>query len=182
MNILNIIKNTQILRIMNSTREFVVERFSTLLDIPQDDKICKDLEKCILNYAYDACHDEPAWDNPNFSSIYKQKFLSLQHNIRNNSQLKEKIVTKKLKPLEVIEMRPEQLDPNGKYAKVLEKRIHREMRKEALTKEAKNQEGFFTCNRCKSKKTTYYQLQTRSADEPMTTYVSCLNCDKNWKC
>ena len=167
---------------MNSTREFVVERFSTLLDIPQDDKICKDLEKCILNYAYDACYNEPAWDNPNFSSIYKQKFLSLQHNIRNNSQLKEKIVTKKLKPLEVIEMRPEQLDPNGKYAKVLEKRIHREMRKEALTKEAKNQEGFFTCNRCKSKKTTYYQLQTRSADEPMTTYVSCLNCDKNWKC
>jgi transcription elongation factor S-II len=96
--------------------------------------------------------------------------------------LKEKIVTKKLKPLEVIDMRPEQLDPSGKYAKVLEKRIHREMRKEALTKEAKNQEGFFTCNRCKSKKTTYYQLQTRSADEPMTTYVSCLNCDKNWKC
>jgi transcription elongation factor S-II len=65
---------------------------------------------------------------------------------------------------------------------VMEVRIHEEMRKEYLTKEMKNQEGFFTCNRCKSKKTTYYQLQTRSADEPMTTFVSCLNCDKNWKC
>ena len=40
----------------------------------------------------------------------------------------------------------------------------------------------FTCGKCKSKACTYYQLQTRSADEPMTTYVSCLNCGKNWKC
>jgi transcription elongation factor S-II len=38
------------------------------------------------------------------------------------------------------------------------------------------------CSRCK--KTTgceYYQLQTRSADEPMTTFVTCLECDKKWK-
>ena len=40
----------------------------------------------------------------------------------------------------------------------------------------------FTCNKCKSKKCTYYQLQTRSADEPMTTFVTCLECGKRWKC
>jgi transcription elongation factor S-II len=28
---------------------------------------------------------------------------------------------------------------------------------------------------------TYYQLQTRSADEPMTTFVTCVNCDNRWK-
>ena len=39
----------------------------------------------------------------------------------------------------------------------------------------------FTCGKCKSKKCTYYQLQTRSADEPMTTFVTCLNCGKRWK-
>ena len=44
------------------------------------------------------------------------------------------------------------------------------------------EDGFFTCARCKSKKTSYYQLQTRSADEPMTTFVTCHNCDKHWKC
>ena len=40
----------------------------------------------------------------------------------------------------------------------------------------------FTCRKCHSKKCTYYQLQTRSADEPMTTFVSCLDCGKRWKC
>ena len=42
-------------------------------------------------------------------------------------------------------------------------------------------EGVFKCGRCKSKKTTYYQMQTRSADEPMTTFVTCLECEKRWK-
>ncbi|KAI9504199.1 transcription factor S-II, central domain-containing protein, partial [Coemansia spiralis] len=41
--------------------------------------------------------------------------------------------------------------------------------------------GQFKCGRCKSRKCTYYQMQTRSADEPMTTFVTCTNCDNRWK-
>ena len=37
-------------------------------------------------------------------------------------------------------------------------------------------------NKCRTYKTTYYQLQTRSADEPLTTFVTCLKCNKRWKC
>jgi DNA-directed RNA polymerase subunit M/transcription elongation factor TFIIS len=38
------------------------------------------------------------------------------------------------------------------------------------------------CSGCKRKANCdYYQLQTRSADEPMTTFVTCLECDKRWK-
>lgn len=38
------------------------------------------------------------------------------------------------------------------------------------------------CSGCKRKSNCdYYQLQTRSADEPMTTFVTCLECDKRWK-
>ena len=40
----------------------------------------------------------------------------------------------------------------------------------------------FTCYKCKSKECSYYQLQTRSADEPMTTFVTCINCGTRWKC
>jgi len=72
--------------------------------------------------------------------------------------------------------------PNGNYANQMEELIHKELRKEYIAKEVKNQDGFFKCGRCKSVKTTYYQMQTRSADEPMTVFVSCLNCGRNWKC
>ena len=44
------------------------------------------------------------------------------------------------------------------------------------------EDGMFKCNKCKSMKTVYYQMQTRSADEPMTTYVTCTNCEARWKC
>jgi hypothetical protein len=54
---------------MNSTREFVIGKISTLLDVTKDDKICTDLEKCILNYSHDRCRSQPAWDNPHFTSI-----------------------------------------------------------------------------------------------------------------
>jgi DNA-directed RNA polymerase subunit M/transcription elongation factor TFIIS len=36
------------------------------------------------------------------------------------------------------------------------------------------------CLGCKMRKCTYYELQTRSADEPMTLFIHCLNCGKRW--
>mmetsp|Transcript_13805 Transcript_13805/g.25677 ORF Transcript_13805/g.25677 Transcript_13805/m.25677 type:complete len:142 (-) Transcript_13805:54-479(-) len=41
--------------------------------------------------------------------------------------------------------------------------------------------GLFTCGKCKGTKTTYFQMQTRSSDEPMTTFVTCLTCNNRWK-
>tara|TARA_R110001606_G_scaffold3987_3_gene19000 strand:- start:759 stop:1145 length:387 start_codon:yes stop_codon:yes gene_type:complete len=123
-----------------------------------------------------------AWDNHKYSNIYKHKFLSIQKGLKDNPELVNKIVQKKLKTNDVIDMRPEQLCPDGLYAEEMELKIHKDMRKEYLKREIKNQPGFFVCGRCKSNKTTYYQMQTRSADEPMTVFVSCLNCERNWKC
>jgi len=39
----------------------------------------------------------------------------------------------------------------------------------------------FQCGRCKNYKTRYRQAQTRSADEPMTTFVTCTVCGNKWK-
>ena len=37
------------------------------------------------------------------------------------------------------------------------------------------------CGGCKKKMVSYTQAQTRSADEPMTTFCECMNCGKRWK-
>ncbi|KAJ7472013.1 transcription elongation factor [Mycena latifolia] len=39
----------------------------------------------------------------------------------------------------------------------------------------------FQCSKCKQRKCRYRQAQTRSADEPMTTFVTCVNCNNRWK-
>jgi len=39
----------------------------------------------------------------------------------------------------------------------------------------------FRCGKCGQRKCTYYQMQTRSADEPMTTFVRCTVCPNRWK-
>ena len=55
----------------------------------------------------------------------------------------------------------------------------------ALARKHKQRVGFksdqFVCGRCKRKNCTYYQLQTRSADEPITTFVTCLHCGNGWR-
>ena len=48
------------------------------------------------------------------------------------------------------------------------------LKKEAMTDQ-------FECKRCKSRETAYYEVQTRSADEPMTIFITCLNCGNRWK-
>ena len=56
----------------------------------------------------------------------------------------------------------------------LKEKLLYEQKAEAMTDQ-------FKCGRCKSKKCTYYELQTRSADEAMTIFITCLNCGNRWK-
>ena len=115
----------------NVTREFVLKRLSELLELPEDDVICVNMEKNILNYSISRCED-PAWENHQFVNIYKHKFLQLQYNLRKSPELKKSILEKKVKTTDVIEMSPEQLWFDGPRAKQVEAKIHNEIRKQAL--------------------------------------------------
>ncbi|MBD23757.1 MAG: hypothetical protein CMG46_01940 [Candidatus Marinimicrobia bacterium] len=53
-------------------------------------------------------------------------------------------------------------------------KIKYEMKPEAMT-------DMFKCRRCGSRSTSYYEVQTRSADEPMTQFITCINCGSRWK-
>lgn len=163
-------------------RDYVVSRLSSILNIPKDDKLCLNLEKCIFNWAVDETQrrgDEPSFENVLFSERYKRKFLNIQFNIES---IREQLINRTIKVTDVVYMTPYQLNPQGIYAKTKEKLRVEWLHKYSLNTEDPDYEGMFKCGKCKSMKTTYYQLQTRSADEPMTTFITCKNCGNRWRC
>ncbi|NXP78364.1 TCEA3 protein, partial [Ramphastos sulfuratus] len=66
------------------------------------------------------------------------------------------------------------------------KRLRSAMTQEAIREHQMAKTGgtvtdLFQCGKCKKKNCTYNQVQTRSADEPMTTFVLCNECGNRWK-
>ena len=122
--------------------------------------------------------DEPSWDNRHFRWRYKHKVLEVVNNLKRNPD-----ILKTVKAKDIPMLSPVQIFPDGPMAKTEFKLKEKELTIEAIkAKMDEDYEGMFKCRKCKSKKTTYYQMQTRSADEPMTTYVTCMECGLKWKC
>ena len=67
-----------------------------------------------------------------------------------------------------------------KWEQIIQAKIKRDKSKYETQMEAST--DTFTCRKCKSKKCTHYEMQTRSADESMTVFVSCIDCGNRWKC
>jgi DNA-directed RNA polymerase subunit M/transcription elongation factor TFIIS len=167
-----------------STREFVTKRFSELLDLPVTDTKCINLELSIHNWTIKRSKelsDVPASDNHKHMNRYKTKFLEIQKCLRNSPTLKDMILTGKMKTYEVIHSSPNVLWPGGPMALELEESIKRSMKKEYNVANDEDYKGAFKCAKCRQWKTTYYELQTRSADEPMTVFVTCHVCKSTWK-
>ena len=137
----------------------------------------------------------PSWENKLFRLRYKQRLLSVLFNLKNNPDMIKKVKPKELETLTSGQMWPE--GPQGQMErKIREKETAMEMSKAKMDAEY---EGILTCPKCKSKKTSYYQMQTRSADEvsfplvlivpskrrltirqPATNFCSCL-CGHRWR-
>ena len=146
------------------------------------------IEKSIYNKTIKDAREkmiERTWENRQFKELYKNHYCKIMGNISHNknaSFVMENIINGVWKPEIIITMNPRDLYPEL-WSTILEKNKLRELRIEKDAKE-KNQEGtgMFKCGKCKKNNCSYYQMQTRSADEPMTTYVTCLNCNNRWKC
>lgn len=112
----------------------------------------------------------------------KFKYRSVIFNIKDpkNPDFRRKVLLGDIEPRAILELTPEEMASEERQAEnkeLKEKGLFNSMAKE-LGKASTDQ---FTCGRCKKKECTYQQMQTRSADEPMTTYVTCTNCLKVWK-
>ena len=167
---------------LNEYRQNIIGLFTKVLN----NDIAIKLEESLFNYICDKSLQRKIirkWDNQFFRKMYFNKARSLYTNLDKNSYVKNTylinqietgmIEIEKIPFMNYQEMFPEHwkrlLDEKYKREKLLY-----EEKMEAMTDQ-------FKCGRCKSKKCTYYELQTRSADEAMTTFISCLNCGNRWK-
>jgi transcription elongation factor S-II len=83
-----------------------------------------------------------------------------------------------IKPHMVAFMTHQELCPE-KWQPLIDAKLKRDKNKFEVNIEAST--DAFTCRKCKSKKCTYYQLQIRSADEGITTFVLCLDCNYKFR-
>lgn len=153
------------------------------LNVLKNDKLATNLEKGIFNYAIKCAKKKKVvrkWENTYFVQIYVDRVRSIRENILNEKTgLLDLLIEKKIKP-EVVSFMSHQ-EMNSKIWKdLIQAKIKRDKNLTEDNLSAATDE--FTCYKCKKSKCTYYQLQTRSADEPMTTFVSCLNCGQRWRC
>jgi DNA-directed RNA polymerase subunit M/transcription elongation factor TFIIS len=160
------------------------------------------IEKSIQNCAFRQCRGSkivPSWDNHQFTNLYKCLALGLAASFKREKRMhvELKVVGDRVKmswekeivwrykqgliPKDIMRANPDVLEPHGLWAEAMAKRKAKEIAIEQSKAKDDEYEGAFKCGKCKTKKTSYYQMQTRSADEPMTTYVTCKNCGNCWK-
>jgi transcription elongation factor S-II len=149
--------------------------------ILKNEKHSLNLEKGIYNASLKEANNHKVvkkWDNPHFVQIYLDRLRSIYLNL-NNKEILEQLNNGILKAQLIPFMTHQELRPD-KWEKLIQEKIERDKHKYDTQIEAAT--DTFTCRKCHSKKCTYYQMQTRSADEPMTTFVTCIDCGTRWKC
>lgn len=121
------------------------------------------------------------WDNPTVPWLYSHRAMGVRHNLRSTPAVLHKVRTGELSPADFFAKKPWEIRPDL-WEAAFEAAAKKELtRSEYNPDPATLPDGQFQCSKCKSRKTTFYELQTRSADEAMTVFLRCANCGKRWK-
>jgi transcription elongation factor S-II len=150
-----------------------------LLKYIDNENKCKNIEIGIYNYAIKEADSKKIikkWDNIYFTEIYISKLRTVLNNL--TPDLIDKLNKNEIVPHTIAFMSHQELQPN-KWDKLLDMKKKVD---DSLFNSSTTESELFTCYKCKTNKCKYYKLQTRSADEPMTTFVTCVNCGNRWKC
>jgi len=149
--------------------------------IIKNDKLSRNIERGVYNFALKEATTRKLlkkWDNPYFVQLYLDRLRSIYTNLEFPSFC-EAIQRGDIKAIDLAFMTHQEMRPD-KWATMIEDKKKRDKNKYETKIEAAT--DTFVCSKCHSNKCTYYQMQTRSADEPMTTFVTCIECGKRWKC
>ena len=116
---------------------------------------------------------------------YVNRVLEIMHNLKdeNNNEFRNDIIEGKITPEELCTMEATEMLNKNKQEEI-EKQIKDkidEVRTDWNEKHGQVTEGMYKCRVCGGKKTIQHEQQTRSADEPMTLFITCVNCKFTWK-
>jgi len=170
----------------NITDERRIRIVIKLDSLVNDISLSRKIEKSIYNYIIRLSKEKNikrSWSNPIFTNLYNTKVISMYYNMKEDSYIHNRSFMNRIKSneidaeevggLSVYDIYPdnwkELLNVKSKRDKV-----KYELKPEAMT-------NLFKCNKCQSRETSYYEVQTRSADEPMTQFITCLQCNNRWK-
>ena len=161
-------------------REILREEFSK--EISSD--IIDELEEGVYEKALTKARDVNiicAWRNREFTRMYTNVFIAIVSNLATGSvdaRLMQRLKDGEFPPRSVASMSPQEMKPEL-WKPLIDKTMWRnehvlEERPAAMT-------DSFKCGKCKKRECVYQELQLRSADEPTTIFVTCLNCGHRWK-
>lgn len=158
--------------VRNKCREMLVQAL-TVEDVPEDCEaavIAGLIEECIFK----------EFDNTDMK--YKNRIRSRYSNLKDlkNPNLRGRVLNGDITPEKIAVMTPEEMASDN--LKEVREKLHKETVKDAqLAVSGGTVTDLLKCGKCKGRRCTYNQMQTRSSDEPMTTFVFCNDCGNRWK-
>ena len=164
-------------------RANIVEKINDIISGKSDTKKCAtNIEKSIYNYAIREATTKKTvkkWANPFFVQIYEDRLRSIYRNLQNTPSFVSRILdgditADQLSKITHIEMAPDQ------WKELIDLKIKKDMNK-FTSANMQASTDIFQCRKCKSRRCQYYELQTKSGDEPMTVFINCLDCGKRWR-
>ena len=158
-------------------RDLVVRRYTEIGVASPTELETAILQRCIRECAKQGI--DATWTNTGFWNHYRGRCIQFYENMRaNGGAWITRLNAGEITPEPFAELSAVDLCPE-RWKKRIEIQIEKDKH---LYTNSGTASIYFYCSGCKKKsKCDYYQMQTRSADEPMTTFVTCLECDKKWK-
>ncbi len=172
---------------MKSLKDPVRRKYIDLFTTEVNDQtIALKLEQSIYNMSIYSARErciKRRWDNVLFHRLYVSKIRSVYSNISETSYIqnpdfKQKLLSGEIDPNKLDKLSVYDIYPDN-WSELLDKKIQRDKLKYEMKPTAMTDQ--FKCRKCGSRSCSYYEVQTRSADEPMTQFITCLECNNRWK-
>jgi DNA-directed RNA polymerase subunit M/transcription elongation factor TFIIS len=160
----------------------ITESMGTLLS----EEEIKNLEVAIFHstlHAAEKRHISKVWTYPLFTQLYSSIARTIVGNLNPNTYIQNKNLFKRFEDGELSLEEIAGFGHTDLYPEIWKDSLIRQFEREKRQLEGNRAMATdqFLCKGCKKRECTYYELQTRSADEPMTIFIQCLNCGKRWR-